>query len=323
MAHRALTGILLLGGASRRFGSPKALAVFEGETLAERAWRTLHGACDSCIAVGKRDALTLPFPVLDDGADVRAALAGIVAGLRATTTDVAVVLPVDVPLVRPDDLRTLADACDDAAVPSTGPLPCALRRTTLPVLGERLRRGELALRDAFAELATRVVALDATRLANVNTPADLEALEIRIVAFRPEHTTGFQSLVADTLREYGFEPAEHLDPDLTDPTVYEALWVALAGGEVVGSVALRRIGPRELELKRMYLRARLRGRGVGRKLLQTAIAWARGHGVARITLDTTETMAAARHLYETHGFVRLDGDAPRQGQSRLLYELRL
>jgi hypothetical protein len=34
-------------------------------------------------------------------------------------------------------------------------------------------------------------------------------------------------------------------------------------------------------------------------------------------------MEAARHLYEAHGFVPLDGDAPRQGQSRLLYELQL
>ena len=116
--------MLLVGGASRRFGSPKALASFEGETLAERAWRTIGRACDIRIAVGKRDELELPFPFLDDGADdVRAPLAGIVAGLRATATDVAVVLPVDLPLVRADDLRALADACDKAAFTQTGPLP--------------------------------------------------------------------------------------------------------------------------------------------------------------------------------------------------------
>jgi len=43
----------LVGGASRRFGSPKALAVFRGETLAEGAWRVLGEACDELIAVGK------------------------------------------------------------------------------------------------------------------------------------------------------------------------------------------------------------------------------------------------------------------------------
>ena len=325
MADRALTGILLVGGASRRFGSPKALATFQGETLAERAWRTLRAACYTCIAVGKRDdALPLPFPIVDDGSPVRAPLAGIVAGLRAAATAVAIFLPVDVPLVRPEDLRALGEACLDAAVPQTGPLPCALRRTTLPSLAARLAHGRLAVKDALAELETRVVHLDRTVLVNVNAPDDLDALRVRIAPFRPEHAAGFRALVTGTLREYGFEPDPTFDPDLVDPTaVYEALWVALLDESVVGSVALRRLERNQVELKRMYLRPALRGRGVGRKLLQIALAWCHEHRVERIALDTTERMGAARHLYEAHGFVRIDGAAPRQGQSRLLYELRL
>ena len=314
-----------MGGASRRYGSPKALARFDGETLAERAWRTLGRACDVCIAAGKRDELDLPFENLDDSAgDVRAPLAGIIAGLRATATDIAVVLPVDVPLVRAEDLHVLADACEDAAVPRTRPLPCALRRTALPVLEHALEVRKLALRDAFAALAPTVVALDPAVLANVNTPADLELLQVRIVPFLPEHASDFRAVVSDTLREFGFEPDPQLDPDLDDPTaVYDAVWIALAGDRVVGSVALRRIGAAEIELKRMYLRPEIRGRGVGRKLLQMAIAWGREHRIARITLDTTEDMQAARHLYETNGFVHVDGAPRRQGRQRLLYELRL
>ena len=148
--------------------------------------------------------------------------------------------------------------------------------------------------------------------------------ELRIVPFRPVHVSGFRRLVADTLREFGFEPDPEIDPDLADPAeVYDAIWVALHGDEVVGSVALRRLGPREVELKRMYLRSSLRGRGVGRRLLDTALAWAREQEIDTIKLDTTERMEAARHLYEARGFVRVPGDAPRQGQPRLLYELRL
>jgi molybdopterin-guanine dinucleotide biosynthesis protein A len=83
LALEGLTGILLVGGASRRFGSPKAFAELDGEALAERAWRTLGEACDERLAIGKReDGLSFPFEILDDGADVRAPLAGIVAGLR-------------------------------------------------------------------------------------------------------------------------------------------------------------------------------------------------------------------------------------------------
>ena len=64
MADRGLTGILLVGGASSRFGSPKALARFEVETLGECAWRLLGEVCDERIAVGRSDGL--PFPALSD-----------------------------------------------------------------------------------------------------------------------------------------------------------------------------------------------------------------------------------------------------------------
>jgi molybdopterin-guanine dinucleotide biosynthesis protein A len=177
MAARELTGVLLVGGASRRFASPKALARLDGETLAERAWRLLGEACDERLAVGKEsDDLDLPFPLLDDGTDVRAPIAGLVAGLRAATHDVIVAIPVDTPLLRAGDLHALAEACRDAAVPRSGPLPGAYRKTALPILERRLAADELALRDALTELDVRVVDLPAARLANVNAPADLDAL---------------------------------------------------------------------------------------------------------------------------------------------------
>ena len=177
MARRALTGVLLVGGASARFGSPKALARLGDETLAERAWRILGEACDERLAVGKaEDGLALPFAVLDDGAEVRAPLAGLVAGLRAATHDVAIVLPVDVPLVTADALASLAAGCRDAAVTPAGPLPGAYRRSALPLLEARLAAGELRLRDAVALLDTAVVDVDAALLANVNTREDLARL---------------------------------------------------------------------------------------------------------------------------------------------------
>lgn len=177
MAHHGLTGVLLVGGASRRFGSPKALAHLGGETLAERAWRVLGLVCDERIAVGKSaDRLALPFPVHDDGSEVRAPLAGVVAGLRLARNGLCICLPVDCPLVTADALRALAEACADAAVPQTGPLPGAYRVTALPLLERCLRDGELALRAALSSLDTRVVQLDPAELVNVNTEEALLAL---------------------------------------------------------------------------------------------------------------------------------------------------
>jgi molybdenum cofactor guanylyltransferase len=163
-----LTGVLLVGGASARFGSPKAFVQLDGETLAERAWRVLGEACDERIAVGKGDE-ELPFPVLADGVEERAAIHGLVAGLRAARSEVCVVLPVDMPNMTAAALRALAEACLDAAIPQTGPLPGAYRKTALPALSS----GEISIHRAIASLEVAVVELDDELLLNVNTPDDV------------------------------------------------------------------------------------------------------------------------------------------------------
>jgi molybdopterin-guanine dinucleotide biosynthesis protein A len=167
-------GILLVGGASRRFGSHKALARVGSETLAERGWRVLGEAFAERVAVGKaEDRISLPFAITDDGTEVRAALAGVVAGLHAVRAPTAVVLPVDCPLVPTELLRELADRCRDAAVTQTGPLPAAFHRKVLPALEQALAERRLAMGDVLAELDVAVVEADPDLLLNVNEPADL------------------------------------------------------------------------------------------------------------------------------------------------------
>jgi molybdopterin-guanine dinucleotide biosynthesis protein A len=163
----AATGVLLVGGASERFGSPKALASFRGETLGERAWRLLGEVCDEVLAVGRADdALALPFSVLDDGSDERAPVFGVVAGLRAAAYETCLFLPVDTPLVTEDLLRDLLRV---GAVPQTGPLPGVYSKAALPELERRVAAGELSLRG----VNDTVLELDERLLVNVNTPTDL------------------------------------------------------------------------------------------------------------------------------------------------------
>jgi molybdenum cofactor guanylyltransferase len=162
VADRGLTGILLVGGASTRFGSPKELAEYEGETLADRAWRLLGEACDERLAVGGGG-------LADPGTGPVAAIA---AGLRAATHELAVVIPVDMPLLTPGALRLLAGACRDAAVAQHGPLPCAVARRALPAF----ETGERRLRTVLDGLDTARLELEERLLANVNTRADLDRL---------------------------------------------------------------------------------------------------------------------------------------------------
>lgn len=172
-------GVLLVGGASRRFGSAKALARLEGETLAERGYRTLIAAFGRAIAVGKAaDELSLPFPVLDDRSELRAPLAGLVGALRLGQAELYVVVPTDLPCLTVEALQALARAARgvDVAIPQTGPLPGAYRRTSLPVLEAALAREELALHRALAGLKVSRLELAASLLRNINTPEELAQL---------------------------------------------------------------------------------------------------------------------------------------------------
>lgn len=164
MADPGLTGILLAGGASSRFGSPKELAEYRGETLADRAWRLLGETCDERLAVG-------PGGLDDPGTGPVAAIA---AGLRTAAHDVAVVIPVDMPLLTPAALRRLAGACRDAAVAQSGPLPCAVARRALPAF----ETGERRLRTVLESLDTARIELEDELLANVNTPTDLRRIAV-------------------------------------------------------------------------------------------------------------------------------------------------
>lgn len=174
MARRALTGVVLVGGASTRFGSPKALVEIDGETFVERARRVLAETCDEVLVVGK--AGELPFDVIDDASDIRAPIAGVVAGLRAAANDVTVFLPVDCPRFTSELARTLGDACRDAAVPQTGPLPGAWAKSALPVLKRRLATGPYALYRAYEELDIVELELDPALLVDVDTRGELLGL---------------------------------------------------------------------------------------------------------------------------------------------------
>jgi ribosomal protein S18 acetylase RimI-like enzyme len=73
-------------------------------------------------------------------------------------------------------------------------------------------------------------------------------------------------------------------------------------------------------LAELYVRPQHRGGGLGRALLEAALEHARDRGADRIELGTTEDDVAARHLYETCGFIRTEGPG---GPLMFVYEREL
>ena len=99
--------------------------------------------------------------------------------------------------------------------------------------------------------------------------------------------------------------------------------VLLAGPGPDG-IALLRFRPSvwvdglEAHLQELYVVPPLRGRGIGRALLEGAIAAAREAGASGIDLNTGETDTAARALYESTGFTNREGSP--DGPAMLFYE---
>jgi N-acetylglutamate synthase-like GNAT family acetyltransferase len=95
------------------------------------------------------------------------------------------------------------------------------------------------------------------------------------------------------------------------------IFMAYIGGKVVGCVALIPMGDGVYELSKMAVSPRLRGLGIGRKLLEHTIAQARVIGASSLFLGSNRKLENAVHLYESIGFRHLPPERiPRSAYTR-------
>jgi FdhD protein len=262
------SGLVLAGGASRRFGSDKRVVSLAGRTLLRRAVDAVGAVTDEVLVAVAPDR---PLPVAADLPAVREVtdapgyagpLAGLVAGLEAARYEVVVVLGGDHAWADPATLAALRDAVAgdagiDAAVLEVDgrrqPLAAAYRRRVAATARTRLDAGDaraVALLDALTTVVVHAPGAAMTAR-DVDEPADLppstshanDASDVSDAPDHPGRTSAVRVTTVGTGGEVTTGVVDHLAGE-------EPLRILLAGPgqEPVEVATTMRTPGHELEL---------------------------------------------------------------------------
>jgi DNA-binding MarR family transcriptional regulator/N-acetylglutamate synthase-like GNAT family acetyltransferase len=119
-----------------------------------------------------------------------------------------------------------------------------------------------------------------------------------------------EALVAEVVAAFlrNFDPAR------------ERCWIAERDGENLGSVMLVKETARVARLRMLLVEPQARGLGIGARLVEECIRFARQAGYRKITLWTHSVLTAARHVYQRAGFQLVDRRAHDEFGKRLMGE---
>ncbi len=186
-----ITGIILVGGKSRRMGTDKAFLRIDGVSMFERVLCAMAENFSSILLIGdcKERYEAYGLPVVADRYP-GSALGGLYSGLLAAPTDLVFVAPCDMPFPSPSLIGHICSMAGDfdIVVPRTRhglePLFALYRKSCLGPMQRLLEAGNYRIYDFYPEVAVRYLEeelgrfIDGERaLLNLNTPEEFAMIK--------------------------------------------------------------------------------------------------------------------------------------------------
>lgn len=136
---------------------------------------------------------------------------------------------------------------------------------------------------------------------------NLNTLEYKIIPFHPNYALEFERLNKQWIEKY-FK-LEAIDQEvLSDPQTQvidpggQIFFAVTDQGCCLGTCALKRLSENQVELVKMGVEENLRGLGVGQKLIEECLKYAKTQGFKSVLIISNTSLKAAIHLYKKNGF---------------------
>ena len=142
--------------------------------------------------------------------------------------------------------------------------------------------------------------------------------EITLRPIQPQDNAALATIIRNTLEEFGanrpgtvyFDPTTDALYELFQHTPGAAYYIAEHNGSIAGGGGIfpsPGLPNDTCELVKMYLLPPYRGIGLGKKIIETCIGFARENGYRQIYIETMPELRQAMHTYEKFGFYYLEG----------------
>lgn len=136
---------------------------------------------------------------------------------------------------------------------------------------------------------------------------------LRIRPISPPDNPIIAKIVLRVMEDFDADPNTTIAGDPTLHHMYEnyeearaAYFIAMWSGKVVGGCGIRQLeGTQDnvCELQRMFILPEVRGKGIGKALMEKCLSQASGFGYEQVYIETLSQMHEARQLYRSYGFI--------------------